>query len=569
MQPWWKQEPERYQYELKELDNSGYQYHINETALARGRLIITVDYPYKTGTTPLTVLFPEQYPYFPFEIEAHELQLNRHQNIFNKQLCFMTDSTGIWEPNFDTLARILTTQIPKLFLLAASNDTVYIRDNEIHVGESVTSYYTYLDSSAVIIDDWNIPENINAGLLTCYLSDKYSFRGVIKDVRDKSNKIICHSNEDITKNHDTVIKGRWVKLPVKPTTKNPRELIEAASKINKNIKKPMYQHGLYLLGFYFEDETTWKHNSGNWLFLIFCKHRGQKNNKLYFDKPGSYYFVRTLRGSKSAVLSRARQLEVVSNKKALIVGLGSLGSTTAMQLAKTGIGELRLMDDDIVEPGNSVRWALGWSASGHNKPCALQDEINRQYPYVKTQIYPIKIGQTNTGNETENEIIDNALDDVDIILDATADFNVNFYLSSRARSLGIPYVWVTTTYGVWGGVIGRVIPGETDGCWCCYRRHIDDGTIDIPNQDVEGSSVQPVGCSETTFSGTGFDSDQISLAAVRHVIATLSRNDGEGYPDFDWDVGVVNLRDNNGRPIAPEWKTYTLIKHDQCEHSKE
>jgi molybdopterin/thiamine biosynthesis adenylyltransferase len=574
MQPWWEQEPERYQYELRELDNSGYQYRINEVAQTGGHLVITVDYPYHTGTTPLTVLFPEQYPYFPFEIEAHELRLNRHQNIFNKQLCFMEDDAGIWEPNHDTLARVLTTQIPKIFTLDASNNSSYIEDNEIHAGEPVTSYYTYLESSSVIIDDWNIPENINTGLMTCCLSDKELFRGVIKDIRDKSNRIICRSNENIIDNSDKTIKGRWVRLPKKPTTENPRELIEIASKINSNVKNPMYQHGLYLTGFYFEDEVTWNNNAGNWLFLIFHKQRGQRNNKLYFDKPEYYHFVRTLHGSKSAMLSRAKQLETITNKKALIVGLGSLGSTAAMQLAKTGIGEIRLMDDDVVEPGNSLRWALGWQASGYNKADALQEEIKRQYPYIKTQAYTIKIGQYATRGRRENEIRENeiieaALDDVDIILDATADFNVNFYLSSKAKELGIPYIWVTTTYGVWGGVVGRVVPGETDGCWSCYRRHVDDGTIEIPNQDIEESKVQPAGCSETTFSGTGFDSDQISLAAVRHVIATLSKNNTEGYPDFDWDVGIVNLRDSNGRPMAPKWSTHTLTRHSQCEHTEE
>jgi len=565
MLPWWEQEPERYLHELKELKDSGFHYRINQAAREKGRLILTVDYPYNSGSTPLTVLFPEQYPYFPFEIEARELNLNRHQNIFNKQLCFMEDGAGIWEPSYDTLARILTTQIPKLFSLVASNDTAYIRDNEIHAAESVSSYYTYLDSSSVIIDDWNLPENADAGLLTCCLSDKNSFRGAIKDVRDKSNSIICRSSPEITENCGTILKGRWVRLREKPATEDARELIETAAKIYKNVTKPMYQHGIYLLGFYFEDETSWNKNAGNWLFLIFCKQRGQRDHKLYFDKNGSYYFVRTIHGSKSAVVSRAKELEAISNKKALIIGLGSLGSTCAMQLAKTGLGELGLMDDDVVEPGNSVRWALGWAVSGYNKPYALQQEIRQQYPYVKTSAYAIKIGQAATYDRIENETINTALDGVDIILDATADFNVNFYLSSKARSLGIPYIWVTTTYGVWGGVIGRVIPGVTQGCWSCYRRHIDDGTIKIPNQDIEGSSVLPVGCSETTFSGTGFDSDQIALAAVRHVVATLSRDKTEGYPDVDWDVGVVNLRDEFGKAIAPQWTTYVLGRHGECE----
>jgi hypothetical protein len=51
---------------------------------------------------------------------------------------------------------------------------------------------------------------------------------------------------------------------------------------------------------------------------------------------------------------------------------------------------------------------------------------------------------------------------------------------------------------------------------------------------------------------------------VRFVVGTLSGMIEGAYPDVDWDVGVIALRDQNGRPILPRCETLALPRHAKC-----
>jgi len=133
------------------------------------------------------------------------------------------------------------------------------------------------------------------------------------------------------------------------------------------------------------------------------------------------------------------------------------------------------------------------------------------------------------------------------------------------------YVWATGTQGSWGGIVGRVIPGVTEGAWIDFSlQYAADEKADVPLSEKavppgeEGSDIQPVGCFDKTFTGTGFDMDHVSLMATRVTIATLLRGETGGYPDFDWDIGILHLWDEmTSMPIAPKWMTRKLISYDK------
>ena len=134
--------------------------------------------------------------------------------------------------------------------------------------------------------------------------------------------------------------------------------------------------------------------------------------------------------------------------------------------------------------------------------------------------------------------------------------------------MGIPMVWATGTAGAYGGVVGRISGDWRQSCWGCYQREIAQATpsIDLPPaEDGAEESVQTIGCFHPTFTGTGFDMDHVSLMATRLAIATLCRGQEGAYPDFDWNVAVLSLRDDEGDPIPSKWKTHQLAKHPECD----
>lgn len=64
-----------------------------------------------------------------------------------------------------------------------------------------------------------------------------------------------------------------------------------------------------------------------------------------------------------------------------LVGCGSLGSQVARLLALAGVGELRLMDPEVLEWANVGRHVLGVTAQGKSKAIALADQLGREFPH--------------------------------------------------------------------------------------------------------------------------------------------------------------------------------------------
>jgi len=84
-------------------------------------------------------------------------------------------------------------------------------------------------------------------------------------------------------------------------------------------------------------------------------------------------------------------------KKAIvgIAGLGGLGSTIAIALARIGVGTLILADFDVVEPSNLNRQQYFIHQIGMPKVEALQENLSKINPYVRVQPYNEKVDRNN------------------------------------------------------------------------------------------------------------------------------------------------------------------------------
>ncbi|NDJ27427.1 sulfur carrier protein ThiS adenylyltransferase ThiF [Campylobacter sp. MIT 12-8780] len=95
----------------------------------------------------------------------------------------------------------------------------------------------------------------------------------------------------------------------------------------------------------------------------------------------------------------ARHTPKVHNelKKACVAvcGLGGLGSHIAIMLARSGIGKLKLIDFDIIEPSNLNRQAYAIKDLGRFKTEALKEQIAQINPFIEIEIFTIKIDENN------------------------------------------------------------------------------------------------------------------------------------------------------------------------------
>lgn len=79
-----------------------------------------------------------------------------------------------------------------------------------------------------------------------------------------------------------------------------------------------------------------------------------------------------------------------------IAGLGGLGSNIAVMLARSGVGQLLLMDFDRVEPSNLNRQHYCIKHLGMYKTEALQMQLKEINPYINTEIKNIRLDGGNT-----------------------------------------------------------------------------------------------------------------------------------------------------------------------------
>jgi len=78
-----------------------------------------------------------------------------------------------------------------------------------------------------------------------------------------------------------------------------------------------------------------------------------------------------------------------------VAGLGGLGSQVALALARSGVGHLRLIDFDVVEPSNLARQAYGRQHLGRLKTEALAEIIRDINPHLDLNLLNLKLDRRN------------------------------------------------------------------------------------------------------------------------------------------------------------------------------
>ena len=144
-------------------------------------------------------------------------------------------------------------------------------------------------------------------------------------------------------------------------------------------------------------------------------------------------------------------------KKVGIVGLGSVGSKIATSLARSGVGQFLLIDDDIMFSENIYRNDLDWNYVGFHKVDAVKHRIQQISSSAQVDIRRIQLaGQEGAAS------VASALDQLsgcDIIIDGTSEFDSFNQLAFFCKNIKKTMIWGEVFAGGIGGVIARYRPG--------------------------------------------------------------------------------------------------------------
>ena len=141
-----------------------------------------------------------------------------------------------------------------------------------------------------------------------------------------------------------------------------------------------------------------------------------------------------LRYSKQVMLP---QIEIEGQQKImdstmLIIGMGGLGSPTALYLAASGVGHIIIADFDQVELSNLQRQIIhGTSDIGDDKVNSAKTKMLEINPNIKVTI-------ANEIVHTDN--LASLIKDVDIVLDGTDNFESRFEINKACVEFQKPLV---------------------------------------------------------------------------------------------------------------------------------
>ena len=143
-----------------------------------------------------------------------------------------------------------------------------------------------------------------------------------------------------------------------------------------------------------------------------------------------------------------------------IVGCGATGSALAGLLARAGVGTLRIIDRDYVEPSNLQRQSLF-------------DEKDAAESLPKAIAAAHKIAAFNSGIVIEPKVedlvpanIESLLEGMSLILDGTDNFETRYLINDYAVEHSVPWVY-SAAVGSYAVTL-NIVPGETSCLACIF-----------------------------------------------------------------------------------------------------
>lgn len=570
MSCWMNWFPERYQEELDAYAKHSMVINIDEDSKARGTFSLDVSVEQAGEAYRIRVVYPSLFPYFTPRAFLLERKLARHVHPEGSNLCLLGRGTRQWSSEV-RFADVIAERFPIILAINESTDEGFIKAAEEPQGEPYSEYFngSGLPGSAIVYHGgWEIDAKRKMGTATLRVAntphDKRRpgpIRGYVAELRNRGEVLAEWSGPRIPE-FSRDLKLPWVLLSEKPTGVK-LSIIDQLSQDQKSHvgwSKLSRNRSVTFLFIFEEEIEQFLYAQSIGCITIHAQPGNDRHGK---KASHQIWHQRTFRAGREELWARMPGLKDISSKVVVVFGTGAIGAPVAEELARAGVGTLKLVDFDYVEPATVRRWSFGVSAFGLMKIDVLSEVLSRDYPWTNIKTIPMNIGEPASpgSNENQFESILDILENVDLVIDTTAENGVNEFLSAVSRQLKIPYVVASGTPGAWGGYVTRFKHDGTDACWNCLMHDFygSKGADDLPPADPEGTR-QPPGCPAITFTGTAVDLKEVSLEVVRSAFGLLTPN----YPSPSEQISILSQRNKDGSRSAPQWYVRDITRREYC-----
>jgi hypothetical protein len=448
--PWWEQYPGRLEWEIKALEAAGIAVTLDEAKRSSEKVIeLALGVPaLYTGAGDMQMLatFPDYYPFTLPEVRAPALALELHQHPFGKNLCLVGRTSDQWTTQ-DSLVGLITGQLATALRLGSTGGG---GDDEIDQGEPFSAYYSYAPDAAVLVDSaWVFPERDKCGNVAL-LAGNYEGGGQTSlwvlplALTSGSLGTFASTSPAVRQLFSGVeLSGRWTLHPGPVRSDDASAIWREASRLDEC--DPETQTGLgkqnqFRLVAFPEQHQRGEEPGIGWVLLMKTRRfpmKGQphaKRGRQPLNPSDDVKVIRAVRAGETDLVARLpARLSPLRDKHVALLGLGALGSTIAVQLAKSGVGAITLVDRDILEPGNSSRHACGIPQAGLSKARAVELLARSHNPFVEVQPFFFAIGDRATDAELRQTLAE-IYDQADLVIDATAEVGIQ-ELTARLASI--------------------------------------------------------------------------------------------------------------------------------------
>ncbi len=576
---WLEKWPERLDYELKALEKAGASFKVDDAALESG--YVALDLRWMLGERPviLRAVYPDEFPDLRPQVFAPDEPAGRHVHPWTHSVCLAGRGSENWSANM-TLADLLSSKLQDALAASSNPGSEMAAAVEEHEGVPAEEWWNELSipgSYCLIDSGWSIDRAHSHGRLRLrcsFVPNKESIvvRCLIDRVMAADDTVLAEWTQPIPEElrNASLITVPWARSEEEPLPRSMPVDLEPLLKAHPIFSKyqPSPVFGTRAISratchcILYRTELAYREPGDGWLMMFNIIRQAPKPGQIV---PVERTVPRCLRAGKADLGFRVPAVAALRDKRIAIFGMGAIGAPIALEIARNGASELRLIDPDTVDPGITIRWPLGISAWGKPKIEAIAEEIARQYPSTRLVPLGLRVGSVPPpGGEHSpaNQTLGDALD-VDLVIDATAEIGVNRVLDERCRERALPLITCHATPTIEGGMVARHIYAPGQGCRTCLELGWRDRTIPEPlgtNATLD-QLKQPPGCAERTFIGAGFDLVEVSLQVVRLAVDTLSNR--PLYPAGSV-ANILGFRNEAGQPIPPVWCAHAIPRHPEC-----
>jgi len=211
--------------------------------------------------------------------------------------------------------------------------------------------------------------------------------------------------------------------------------------------------------------------------------------------------------------------------KVAVIGAGGIGAAVIPALVGAGVGQVAIVDGDVVDLSNLQRQPLYTTADiGRSKADLAAAFVRARNPHVAVRSHLLRL---------DADSVADLLADHDLVIDGTDNFMTRLIVSDACVALGLPLLSAAAQQ--FQGQVGLFI-GKP-----CYRCFVGDA-FDTDDCDT---------CAELGVLGalTGTVGSFAALMAIRAIVGI-----GDG------DAGKLHLFDG----LSLEWRTMRLPPDPEC-----